>query len=244
MARCYWVTWVTWGTWVICDGVVTEFRDYRERSSTLRRATMAAPMVTFRTADGQVVASRHPVPSLPAAFAKGVRLRSYNNPDTPRDAVVPAGLALLSLGWGSAGAAGLALVVTPGLFLRIAALPWMERQRARPSAHTAAGAAPDRPARLNCICIQPGPVSATRTFSVAIRAMVDANTRRLRGLRPARRPGPIGLRRSKRTLPRCSSPSSNAGIRHQTGTTMPVRRGTTEKTVAMQSVEGARQPRT
>ena len=121
------------GTWITGEsavGVVTSIREYRGSSSTLRSATRAASVITFRTGDGRVVTFEHPVQGLPPPFARGEHVRVYYDPDAPEDAVAPSGLALLSFGWGFVAFAGMALVVTGGLALLISALPWVAKEPA------------------------------------------------------------------------------------------------------------------
>jgi len=120
------------GTWITgesADGVVTDIREFRAGTAASRSPARASSMITFRTAEGRVVTFEHPVQSLPPPFAKGERVRVYYDPDAPEDAVAPSGLALLTFGWGFVAAAGLAIALTGGLILLIAALPWVANRR-------------------------------------------------------------------------------------------------------------------
>lgn len=121
------------GTWITgesAEGVVTSIRQIGPLSSGSRGRTRAASIITFTAADGQVVTFEHPVQSLPPPFARGERVRVHYDRDSPGDAVVPAGIALLSFGWGFVAVAGAILALAGGLLLLIAALPWQARRAA------------------------------------------------------------------------------------------------------------------
>jgi len=119
----------TWLTGESAEGVVTDIREFRAGTSASRTPARATSVITFRTADDRAVTFEHPVQSLPPPFAKGERVRVHYDPDAPEHAVAPSGLALLTFGWGFVAVAGFALVLTGGLILLIAALPWVANRR-------------------------------------------------------------------------------------------------------------------
>ncbi len=122
----------TWLTGESADGVVTSIRTFPGSSPPARTRYRESSVITFRTAEGEVVTFEHPVQSSPPPFAKGERVRVFYDPDAPEDAVAPSGLALVVFGWSFLAVAGIVVMFTGTLLLVIAMLPWRERRSSRP----------------------------------------------------------------------------------------------------------------
>ena len=121
------------GTWVggqSAEGVVTSIRERPGRSPPARTRLRESSVITFTTAKGEVVTFEHPVQSMPAPYAQNEHVRVVYDADASQDAVVPGGLALLSLMWALLGMAGLVLMLTGPALLLIGALPWGLQPRA------------------------------------------------------------------------------------------------------------------
>lgn len=121
----------TWVTGESADGVVTSIRTFQASSPPSRMPFRQSSLITFTSAGGEVVTFEHPVQGSPPPFALGERVRVFYDADAPYDAVAPAGLAMLLLGWGLLAAAGFGVMLTGAVLLLIGALPWAERRKRR-----------------------------------------------------------------------------------------------------------------
>lgn len=117
-------TWITGDT---AEGTVTDIRTYAGTARPAGSPHRQASVITFTTAEGEVVTFEHPVQSVPPPFGMGERVRVHYDPKAPQHAVAPAGLAMLVLGWGFVATAGMLLVLAAAAILLVAILPWRRR---------------------------------------------------------------------------------------------------------------------
>ncbi len=102
---------------------MTSIRESRGSSPPARTRFRQSSVITFTTADGEVVTFEHPVQSSSPSYAHNEHVRVAYDADAPQDALVPGGLALLSLMWALLGMAGMLVMLTGGVLL-VGALPW------------------------------------------------------------------------------------------------------------------------
>jgi len=86
-------------------------------------------VITFRTVDGQVVSSTHPMGGIDPPYEMQEHVRVMYDADAPEDAVVPSGLAWLTVARVLLLVAGLVQVLMGAGFLALGALPWQSRSR-------------------------------------------------------------------------------------------------------------------
>ena len=121
-------------TWVggeSADGVVTSIKISPGDGATGKPSSRGEQsVITFRTADGQVVTFTHPMGGTSAPYAMQEHVRVVYDAEAPEDAVVPGSLAFLTMAWLLLLAAALMLVVAGVTVLLLGALPWESRSRA------------------------------------------------------------------------------------------------------------------